>query len=177
MKAQETGDDAEQASVPPFWLAEDTPLAGSAHLARHAERLDRYQQLIHLRDEGFTQKEIARRLGMAQRTVRHWLTRGIPYGKPELRHKRRRDFDPYAAYVRERFSQGNRNGLQLWRELQTRADRREVRERCIASLLSSSKVLLPQEEKPNEHQLLQTLRSCNGQQNKPCGGLSATRAI
>ncbi len=69
MKAQETGDDAEQASVPPFWLAEDTPLAGSAHLARHAERLDRYQQLIHLRDEGFTQKEIARRLGMAQRTV------------------------------------------------------------------------------------------------------------
>jgi transposase len=119
MKAQETGDDVEQTSVPPFWLAEDAPLAGSAHLARHAERLDRYQQLIHLRDEGFTQKEIARQLGMAERTVRHWLTRGIPYGKPELRHKRRRDFDPYAAYVRERFLQGSRNGLQLWRELQT----------------------------------------------------------
>ncbi len=56
---------------------------------------------------------------MAERTVRHWLTRGIPYGKPELRHKRRRSFDPYAAYVRERFLQGSRNGFQLWRELQT----------------------------------------------------------
>jgi DNA-directed RNA polymerase specialized sigma24 family protein len=119
MRVQEREDDMEQASVPPFWLAEDAPLAGSAHLARHAERLDRYQQLIHLREEGFTQKEIARRLGMAERTVRHWRTRGIPYGKPELRRKRRRGFDPYAASVRERFSQGSRNGLPLWRELQT----------------------------------------------------------
>src|SRR5258708_16185097 len=119
MSAQQTEDDVEQAAVPPFWPAEDAPLAGSAHLARHAERLDRYQQLIHLREEGYTQQEIARRLGMAERTVRHWLTRGIPYASPELRRKRRRGFDPYAAYARERFLQGSRNGLQLWRELQT----------------------------------------------------------
>jgi transposase len=119
MKAQEREDDMEQASIPPFRPAQDAPLAGSAHLARHVERRDRYQQLLHLREEGFTQKEIARRLGMAERTVRHWLTRGIPYAAPELRHKRRRGFDPYAAYVRERFSQGSHNGLQLWRELQT----------------------------------------------------------
>jgi DNA-binding NarL/FixJ family response regulator len=176
-RAQETKDNMEQASVLPFWPVQDAPLPGSAHLARHAERLDRYQQLIHLREEGFTQKEIARQLGMAERTVRHWLTRGIPYGKPELRHKRSRDFDPYAASVRERFLQGSRNGLQLWRELQTRGDIREVRERCIGSLLSSSKVLLPQEETPNDHKLLQTLRSRNGQQNKQCGGLSVTPPI
>ncbi len=118
MRAQVTADDMEQAAVPPLWLTEDDLVAGSAHLARHAERLDRYQQLIQLREEGVTQKEIAHQLGMAERTVRHWLTRGIPYGKPELRHKRSRGFDPYAAYVRERFLQGSRNGLQLWRELQ-----------------------------------------------------------
>ncbi len=118
MRAQETGDDVEQASARPFWPANDDLLAGSAHLARHAERLDRYQQLTHLREEGFTQKEIAHQLGMAERTVRHWLTRGIPYGEPELRHKRRRGFDPYAAYARERLLQGSRNGLQLWHELQ-----------------------------------------------------------
>jgi transposase len=118
MRAQETGDDMEQAEVTPSQSAENAPLAGSAHLARHAERLDRYQQLIRLRDEGFTQQEIAQRLGMAARTVRNWLTRGIPYGKPELRSKQHRGVDPYAAYVRERFSQGCRNGRQLWRELQ-----------------------------------------------------------
>jgi transposase len=118
MRVQETEDDREQVSVRPFWSAEDAPLAGSAHLARHAQRLDRYQQLIHLREEGFTQKEIAQRLGMGVRTGRYWLTGGIPYGKPELRRKRSRGFDPYAAYVRERFFQGSRKGLPLWHELQ-----------------------------------------------------------
>jgi transposase len=117
-RAQETEDTMEQASVLPVFPVQDAPLPGSAHLARHAERLDRYQHIIHLHDQGVTQQEIARRLGMAARTVRRWLTRGIPYGKPELRRKQRRGFDPYSAYVRERFSQGCHNGLQLWRELQ-----------------------------------------------------------
>ncbi len=117
--AQETGGNAKPASALPDWHVENDPLAGSVHLARHAERVDRYQQLVQLHEEGLTQKEIARRMGMGERTVRYWLTRGIPYGSPELRRKRRRGFDPYAAYVRERFSQGCRNGLQLWRELQT----------------------------------------------------------
>jgi transposase len=81
--------------------------------------VDRYQQLVDLREEGLTYQEIARRLGMGERTVRDWLTRGIPYGKPELRRKRRSGFDPYAAYVRERWEQGCHNGLPLWRELQT----------------------------------------------------------
>jgi transposase len=118
-RVQAEGGDAKLASALPDWHAESTLLAGSAHLARHAERLDRYQQLVQLRAEGLTHREIARRLGIGERTVRNWLTRGIPYGSPELRRKGRRGFDPYAAYVRERFSQGDRNGLQLWQELQS----------------------------------------------------------
>jgi transposase len=103
----------------PQWPEPHAPAVGSAHLARHAERTDRYQQLLDLRQAGLTLKEIARRLGMGERTVRYWLTRGIPYGKPELRHKRhRRGFDRYVDYVVQRWKQGERNGLQLWRELQ-----------------------------------------------------------
>lgn len=97
----------------------DSP-SGDTHLARHAERSDRYQQLVELRKEGLTLKEIARRLGMGERTVRRWFERGIPYEKPELRRKRRHEFDPYAAYVTERWNQGERNGLQLWREITQR---------------------------------------------------------
>jgi transposase len=108
----------ETSTLPP-WPTADAPSAGSAHLARHAERTDRYHQLIELRKAGLTLKEIALRVGMGERTVRYWLSRGIPYGKPELRHKRRRrGFDRYAEYVTERWNQGERNGLQLWRELQ-----------------------------------------------------------
>jgi transposase len=96
------------------------PLAGSAHLARHAERSDRYQQLVELQNEGLTNKEIARRLDMAERTVRHWLKRGIPYGNAESRRKEGNRRDPYMAYVTERWNQGEHNGLTLFRELQTR---------------------------------------------------------
>jgi len=117
--AQQAEGGAEQTSTLPHWHAESDPQAGSVHLARHAERLDRYQQLAALRAQGLTYQAIAHRLGMGERTVRYWLTRGIPYGTPELRRKRRSGFDPYAAYVRERWEQGEHNGLQLWRELQT----------------------------------------------------------
>ena len=89
----------------------------SAHVARLAERSDRYQQLIELRDQGLTLKEMARRLEMGERTVRYWFTRGIPYEKPQHRRKRRSAFDPYASYVAEQWNQGRRNGLQLWREI------------------------------------------------------------
>jgi transposase len=71
---------AEQTPSPSNQPSDPYPLAGSAHLARHAERSDRYQQLVELRNEGLTHKEIARHLDMAERTVRHWLKRGIPYG-------------------------------------------------------------------------------------------------
>jgi transposase len=94
------------------------PLAGSAHLARHAERSDRYQQLVELRNEGLTTKEIARRLDMAERTVRHWFKQGIPYENPESRRKEGNRIDPYMAYVTERWNQGEHNGLTLFRELQ-----------------------------------------------------------
>jgi transposase len=114
------GESAERLSASPGEDPAPDPRAGSAHLAHHAERSDRYQQLVELRNEGLTNKEIARRLGMAERTVRHWFKRGIPYGKPELRRKRSHGFDPYIPYVIERWNQGERNGLCIFRELQAR---------------------------------------------------------
>ncbi len=110
---------AEQAPALPSQPQDPDPLAGSAHLARHAERSDRSQQLIELQKEGLTTKEIARRLGMAERTVRYWLKRGIPYGNAELRRKGRNRIDPYIAYVTTRWNQGEHHGLTLFRELQT----------------------------------------------------------
>jgi transposase len=114
-------------------------LAGRAHLAHHAERLDRYQQLVELRQAGLTTKEVARRLGMGERTVRYWWTRGIPYGTPELRRKRPRADAPCAAYLTERWHQGCRNGLELWRELQAQGYRGSSRTvyRILASLRES----------------------------------------
>jgi hypothetical protein len=64
-----------------------------------------------------TSKDIARRLGMKDRTVRHWRKLGIP---AEVRRRRKRSsvFDLYAAYVLKQWQDGHRNGLHLFEELQ-----------------------------------------------------------
>ena len=67
-----------------------------AHQARQASRDDRYQQMTTLRAQGLTQSEVAKRMGMSERAVRHWLKRGAaPTNARQFR--RRSVFDPYAC--------------------------------------------------------------------------------
>jgi len=86
-------------------------------LARRAGRHARYQQVVQLREQGMKPKEIARHLGMGERTVHRWLTSD---SFPEAKKRRKRDspFDPFAEYVLSRWKAGERNGLALWREIQ-----------------------------------------------------------
>lgn len=92
-----------------------------AHVARtiavrRAERDARYQQAVHLREQGLSIKEMACQLGISERTVRHWFERGVaPDTRP--RRKRQSDFDPYAPYVLKRWQNGERNGTRLWQEI------------------------------------------------------------
>jgi len=72
------------------------------------EREARYQQVEGLQKQGLTAKEIAHRLGVSERTVRHWRKLGVA---PDVRPRRKRqsDFDPYAPYV---LARGPRRGAQ-----------------------------------------------------------------
>ena len=81
-----------------------------------AEREARYQHVESLQKQGLASKEIARRLGVSERTVRHWLQRGVA---PDVRPRRKResDFDPYAPYILKRWEAGERNGTHLWQEI------------------------------------------------------------
>ncbi len=90
-----------------------------AQRARQAERMARYEQIIALRKRGMRSADIAAQVGMAERTIRHWLTReNIPHSRP--RRERARLIDPYKAYLLERWSQGCHNGLQLEKELRAK---------------------------------------------------------
>src|SRR5262249_3557457 len=90
-----------------------------ARLARRAQKLDQYEQAIELHNQGLTGVDIASRVGISGRTVQRWLAHG---SFPEAKRRRRRPslIDPYERYVREWWQQGNRNGLQLYRELKAR---------------------------------------------------------
>jgi len=87
-----------------------------AHLARRAQKLDRYEQVIELHDQGHRVADIASRVGISGRTVQRWLRNG---SFPEARRRRRRPslIDPYERYVLQWWHEGNRNGLQLYRAL------------------------------------------------------------
>ena len=81
-----------------------------------AEREARYHQVEDFQKQGLTVKEIAHRLRISERTVRHWRKLGVA---PDVRPRRKRqsDFDPYAPYVLKRWEQGERNGTHLWQEI------------------------------------------------------------
>ncbi len=87
-----------------------------ARLARRAQKLDRYEQVLELHDQGLTAADIGSRIGISGRTVQRWLAHG---SFPEARRRRRRPslIDPYERYVLRWWQAGNRNGLQLSRAL------------------------------------------------------------
>jgi len=84
-----------------------------------AARLARYDAVVALDKHGRSQGEIAREVGIGRKTVRRFLRAGT---FPERAQPRRRPtiLDPYEPYLRERWTAGCHNGLQLWRELQER---------------------------------------------------------
>ena len=87
-----------------------------ARLARRAQKRDRYEQVLELQTQGLTVADIGSRIGISGRTVQRWLAHG---SFPEARQRRRRPslIDPYERYVFQWWQTGNRNGLQLYREL------------------------------------------------------------
>ncbi len=87
--------------------------------ARQSERTARYEHILELHTQGVKSGEIARALGMSQRTIQRWIATGtIPYA----RRKRPRAslIDPYKTYLLKRWHQGCHSGAQLERELRAK---------------------------------------------------------
>jgi len=87
--------------------------------ARHAERTARYEHILDLHTQGVKSGEIARTLGMSQRTIQRWITRGtIPYSR--RKQPRASLIDTYKSYLLKRWHQGCHSGAQLERELRAK---------------------------------------------------------
>jgi transposase len=84
--------------------------------ASRERRLERYQTVMSLHDEGMKIRAIARELGMGRATVRRYVKAG---GFPEMAKRRKRSsiLDPYVPYLERRWAEGCHNGLQLYREI------------------------------------------------------------
>ncbi len=96
-----------------------TPAVQQAQQARQAERMARYERILELQKHGMKSGEIARTLGMSQRTLQRWIATGnIPYA--HRKRQRASLIDPYKPYLLKRWHQGCHNGAQLERELRSK---------------------------------------------------------
>jgi transposase len=93
-------------------------LAEQRRQAREERKQARCAEVLRLHAQGTPIQSIARQLGMHRRSVRQYirvgvLPRAIAFG-------RRRQLDPYADYLFQRWQEGCHNAAQLWRELRER---------------------------------------------------------
>ncbi len=87
--------------------------------ADRATRVGRYDAVVALDRRGLSQKDIARRVGIGRKTVRRFLRAGV-FPERAQPPRRRTILDPYEPYLRERWTAGCHNSLQLWREIHAR---------------------------------------------------------
>ena len=83
------------------------------------KRLERYEHVVELFQQGRSKSDIARQLGMGRATVIAYLAAGA---FPERRGRTRTlgILAPYVDHLQRRWLEGCRNISQLWRELQAR---------------------------------------------------------
>ncbi len=86
-----------------------------ARKARRENRLARYEQVRALYSKGVKIKRMAQQLKMSRMTVRKFV-KAETY--PEMApHSRAGALTPFEPYLRQRWKEGCRNALQLWREV------------------------------------------------------------
>ena len=91
------------------------PKSGAVSRAKREARLAHYQQVLALREQGFSQTAIAGQVGISHATVSRWLSNGtFPEQKPRPRSA---SVDPYLPRLVERCKEGLHTVAELHREL------------------------------------------------------------
>ena len=92
-----------------------TPKLAAIQEVREAERLARYEQVLALREQGWSHQAIADHLGMGHSTIQRWIKEGhFPTRKAREQSSQ---LDPYLPYIQQRRAQGCHNMVQLHHEL------------------------------------------------------------
>jgi len=103
-------------AVPPAADPDAPPPMTSARRLQYEgwqRRVQVHGEVMRLHRQGVPIRHIARDLAVSRNTVRRWV-RGE---QPELHRPRMHSIDPWRAVLERRWTEGCRNGAQLWRDL------------------------------------------------------------
>lgn len=99
-------------------LREPSTREGQLKGARRARRLELYESAIALYQQGLSQREIGRRLGIGKNTVKRFVRAG-QFPERAERPLKSRLLGPYEAYLRTRWMAGCHNAHTLWEEIRS----------------------------------------------------------
>jgi transposase len=86
--------------------------------ARRAQRLARYEAVLALHQQGYSQVAISKQVGLGRKTVRRYLrSDAFPEHAPSA--LRPTSLAPYDRYLRTRWAEGCHNAHQLWQEIRS----------------------------------------------------------
>nr|WP_161982343.1 ISL3 family transposase [Dictyobacter alpinus] len=117
-KVSQEGNQKQKAGPPIKQPLKVTPELAAIRVVREEERLARYEQVITLREQGWSHQAIADRLGMGSSTVQSWLAAGhFPKRKSRQQSSK---LDRFLPYLQQRRAQGCFNMVQLHQEIRER---------------------------------------------------------
>jgi transposase len=99
----------------PVRTTKRTPVEQQRQRDRRGARLDRYEQVVALAEQGVSARQIAHQLRMARGTVLKYL-RAMSFPE-QVSRPRPRLIDPYVPYLQERWTAGEHSARVLWREI------------------------------------------------------------
>jgi transposase len=94
-----------------------TPASQRKSQARLLRKWKLYERVQELHAAGMSLRKIGEELGLARNTVRKYFRQAPEPPLPTPRPLRASQLDPYEDYLLERWSQGERNAAQLYREI------------------------------------------------------------
>ncbi len=97
-----------------------TPACQRKSQARLLRKWKLYQRVQELHAGGMSLRKIGEELGLARNTVRKYFRQAPEPPLPTPRPLRASQLDPYEDYLLQRWSQGERNAAQLYREISER---------------------------------------------------------
>ena len=112
---------------------------------RRQRRLDRYNQVVELLKQGYSQRAISREVGIQTKTIRRWLRAGqFPERKPA--HRRPAKVKGFADYLKQRWNEGCHNATRLFQEIRQKgySGKRSMVARFVSSWRKTGKPTSPQ---------------------------------
>jgi transposase len=96
----------------------DQTRAQEEQQSRRAQRLARYEAVLALHQQGFSQVAISKQVGLGRKTVRRYL-RSDTFPERAPSAPRPTTLAPYDQYLRTRWTDGCHNAHQLWQEIRS----------------------------------------------------------